>query len=121
MKLLIAGSRDFNDYDLLKEKLDKFFSIYLEDGEEVTIISGTARGADKLGENYARENSLKLECFPADWNTHGKKAGILRNIEMGKICTHGLLFWDGKSRGTAHMKDELYGQGKPFEVVYYER
>ena len=57
MKVIIAGSRDFNDYTSLKNKMD----IILKNQKDVTIVSGTARGADKLGERYAGENHHKVE------------------------------------------------------------
>ena len=55
MKLIIAGSRTFLDYDLLAEKLDKILSNVKE---PIEIVCGGANGADGLGERYAlaREN-----------------------------------------------------------------
>ena len=44
MKVIVAGSRNFNDYNLLKNKLD----VILSNQKEVIIVSGTARGADKI-------------------------------------------------------------------------
>ncbi len=99
LKVIVAGSRDFNDYKILKEKLD----FYLQNHENIEIVSGTARGADKLGERYAKEKELKVKRFPADWKKHGKKAGYLRNEDMAKYATHAVIFWDGKSKGTGHM------------------
>lgn len=110
MRLVIAGSRDFNDYELLTECANKFVWFFRPD--QVTIISGTARGADQLGERYARDFSHKLEKFPALWDSFGKRAGIIRNTEMAQTATHALIFWDGKSRGTSHM----IGECKKFGV-----
>lgn len=114
MRIIIAGSREFNNYDLLRTEVLKIvkdlklkgFNI---DKENVQIISGTARGADKLGERFANEFKLKLVQFPADWNL-GKQAGYLRNAEMSKYAKQdkeiGILiaFWNG-SNGTKHMID----------------
>ena len=101
MKVIIAGSRNFNDYSSLKNKLD----IILKNQKEVTIVSGTARGADRLGERYAEENHHKLEKYPAMWDIYGKKAGYMRNEEMAKSSDACVVFWDGKSKGTKHMID----------------
>lgn len=99
VKLIIAGSRDFNDYQLLKDKLDKakeYFGIF-------EVVSGKAKGADSLGERYAKENNLPIKEFPADWDTHGKKAGYLRNEQMAQYADGCIVFWDGVSKGTQHM------------------
>lgn len=103
MKLIVAGGRDFKDYELLKEKLDFVLGNAITEGAEIEIVSGTANGADKLGERYAEERGYKIKRFPADWETHGKFAGFLRNQSMAAYATHCICFWDGKSRGTEHM------------------
>lgn len=62
MKLIIAGSRDFTNYSLLERTLDSF----LEGKFITTILSGCARGADKLGEQYGNERlglQLRQRCF----------------------------------------------------------
>lgn len=99
MKLIIAGSRSFSDYNLLKHKLDHL----LQNQTKIEIVSGTAKGADRLGERYAKEKGYQLTRFPADWQKHGKKAGYLRNEQMAKSATHAVIFWDGQSKGTNHM------------------
>ncbi|GCE61966.1 DUF2493 domain-containing protein [Microcystis aeruginosa] len=99
LKIIIAGSRNFNNYNLLEQKVD----FYIGENQDIEIISGTARGADKLGERYAINKGLKLKRFPADWQKYGKKAGYLRNEEMAKYASHAIIFWDGKSKGTGHM------------------
>lgn len=103
LKVIIAGSRDFNDYQLLKQNLDKIFQRYAAD--QIEIVSGGARGADRLGERYAKERGMTLKVIPADWNEHGKSAGFKRNAEMATYATHCVAFWDGRSPGTKHMID----------------
>jgi len=100
-RVIVAGGREFNDYAKLCSELDEYLHPFPH--EEVTIISGTARGADRLGERYAADRELKLVRMPADWDKHGKSAGYRRNEEMAKAATHAVCFWDGKSRGTQHM------------------
>jgi hypothetical protein len=100
MKVIIAGGRDFNDY----EKLRIYCDHILEDQTDIEIVSGTARGADQLGERYAKEKSYKVTRFPADWSK-GKSAGYVRNEEMAKYADALIAFWDSKSKGTGHMID----------------
>ena len=101
MKVIIAGGRDFNDYDLLCRKAD----IILSRQQEVEVVSGTAKGADKLGERYAEERGYPIKRFPADWGTHGKAAGYMRNEDMAIYADGLIAFWDEQSKGTKHMID----------------
>ena len=100
-KVIVAGSRNFGNYRLLKKKLD----FYLQNKEEIEIVSGGARGADKLGELYAKQNNYKVHKFLANWREFGKKAGYLRNEEMAKYADACVVFWDGSSKGSKHMID----------------
>lgn len=102
IKLIIAGGRDFTDYAFLREKVN--FCLATVD-VAVEIISGKAKGADTLGEKYAKERGLPIKEFPALWDTYGKAAGIYRNEDMAHYATHLIAFWNGKSRGTKHMID----------------
>lgn len=117
MRVIIAGGRDFNDFKLLESNINKIFkqlsdekliSIYVNESN-IEIICGKARGADTLGEQFAKEYKLSIKYFPADWNTYGKSAGYRRNAEMANYAKedNGVLiaFWDGKSKGTKHMID----------------
>ena len=101
MKIIIAGGRDFDDYD----KLCQFCDGILSEHTEIEIVSGTAKGADKLGEKYAVEKGYPIRQFPADWAQFGKSAGYKRNAEMAEYADALIAFWDGKSKGTKHMID----------------
>lgn len=101
-RVIVAGGRDFDDYELLKSNLDSALR-NIRKRKDVIIVSGAARGADSLGERYAKEEGLRLESFPANWKEHGNKAGPIRNIEMAKVANALVAFWDQKSRGTDHM------------------
>lgn len=118
-KVIIAGGRDFNDYELLKEKCDWFLSNKIQLDEPVVIISGGATGADSLGEKYAKENNLILERKPADWDKYGKSAGYRRNKEMVNIADAAIFFWDGQSKGTKHTIDLCKEKGIPCRIVKY--
>lgn len=115
-KVIVAGGREFNDYILLEEKLDKILSKRLPD---VEIVSGTARGADKLGESYAHKNKLHIKQFPADWNKYGKAAGPRRNKQMAEYADACIVFWDGKSKGTKSMINLANEQGIPIRIIKY--
>lgn len=114
-RVIVAGGRDFNNYELLRSKLD----YYLSNLDNISIVSGGARGADRLGENYAIEKGLKLVMFPANWNEYGKRAGFIRNKEMAEYATHLVAFWDGKSIGTKHMIDLAKEYNLKTKVVLY--
>lgn len=102
MKVIIAGSRGFDDYEALCKFCDYIIG---EPKEEIEIVSGTAKGADTLGEQYANERGYKLKQFPADWDIYGKSAGYRRNAEMANYADLLIAFHDGKSKGTKHMID----------------
>ena len=114
-KVIVAGGRDFFNYDLLKAKLD----VILGNKENVVIISGVANGADSLGIRYARENKLLISYFPALWAQHGSKAGFIRNEEMAKYADACVCFWDGKSPGTKHMIDTAKRMNLKLRVINY--
>ena len=101
-KVIIAGSRGFTDYKLLEDLLDRKFS-KVTDTHKVVIVSGTAKGADKLGELYAKNKGYPVHPFPADWHLHGKSAGYKRNKRMAQYADALVAFYDGSSKGTGHM------------------
>lgn len=119
MKTIIAGGRDFNNYTLLREKCDEII-----DSNLTEIVSGRAKGADTLGEQYAKERGYSVKLFPADWKTHGRKAGPIRNKQMADYGEMLIAFWDGKSKGTQHMINLAEKKGlmvevyNPFEIDY---
>lgn len=118
IKVIIAGTRDFNDYALLKKDVDYFLQDF--NPNKIEIVSGNARGADKLGERYAKEHNLPVKLFPANWDKYGKRAGYLRNQEMANYSDMLIAFWDEKSKGTRHMIDIAKKQGLTVIVVGYE-
>ncbi len=117
-KLIVAGGRDFNDAALLERVLIAMADTEFAD-KQVSIVSGMARGADALAYQFAHKNGITCYEFFANWNKYGKKAGFMRNEEMG-IAADGLLaFWDGESRGTKHMIDFMVKLNKPVTVIEY--
>lgn len=115
-KVIIAGGRDFENYEDLKLYCDYM----LQNKTNLEIVSGGANGADKLGERYAKERKIPYVVFPADWEKHGKSAGILRNTSMAGYADALIAFWDGKSRGTEHMIEVAKFKKLPVRVRSYE-
>jgi hypothetical protein len=112
MRLIVAGTRTFDDYPLLEERLNTFSGI-------TEIISGNAAGADSLGERWANEHNIPIVMFKPDWKANGKAAGPLRNEAMAKYADAAIVFWDGLSRGTANMIDNCKKYELKYEVVKY--
>ena len=116
-RLIIAGSRGFDDFARLSEEVDRF--CLRQSIKVVEVVSGGARGADRLGERWANELSIKVTRFPAQWATYGKSAGMVRNRRMAEYATHLIAFWDGSSRGTQNMIEVARKQGLEVLVVAY--
>lgn len=119
MKLIIAGGRDFADYALLSREVKKFILDHNGEPGKVQIISGKARGADTLGEQFAKEWKFPVIEMPADWDKHKKAAGPIRNEEMAKIASHAIIFWDGKSAGSWNMINNSKKYSLVHKVVEY--
>lgn len=115
-KLIIAGSRSIEDYSIVREAVVKS-GLWKEHRNNLEIVSGTAEGVDRLGEIFALNNGLIIHPFKPDWDRFGKRAGMLRNCEMGDFADGLVAVWDGRSRGTQHMIRYMTGLGK-FVYVY---
>ena len=111
MKVIIAGTRDFNDYASLKRICDYLLSEIAIDA----ILCGECRGVDLMGKRYAEERGIPVESYPADWKRYGRAAGPKRNAQMASAADCLIAFWDGVSKGTANMI-KLMGD-KPVRIV----
>ena len=121
--LLVAGSRTFHDYKMLKNVLDTVLAGRKSD--IIEIVEGGARGADELAGRYAKENDYLLKIFPAEWETFGKAAGYIRNKKMHEYLATNpnrgcICFWDGKSKGTQHNFDLADQYKTPLKIINYE-
>ena len=116
MRIIIAGSRSFQDYILLKTTMDKLVK---KIKAEITILSGGAYGADKLGELWARVNNYPIKLYLPDWEV-GRKAGPLRNEEMAKNADGLVAFWDGRSEGTKDMIELAKKYKLKIKVILFE-
>lgn len=116
MKLIIAGSRTFN---LGSDFIASYLGATGWNGTVIDeILSGTAAGVDKTGEEFAEDCLIPLKRFPADWEKFGKAAGPIRNKQMAEEGDALLLIWDGISPGSANMKKEMLTKNKPvYEVI----
>jgi len=116
MKLIIAGGRNFTNYKKLRQICDNI----LQGQTNIEIVSGAYyKGADKLGEQYAKERNYKITQFPANWNQYRKAAGPKRNEQMANYANALIAFWDGKSRGTKNMIDLAKQFNLKIEVCNY--
>ena len=118
-KVIIAGSRGFSNYKLLREQCNKFLREKRKTNN-IIIVSGHARGADTLGEKYAQDEGFALEIYPAQWKKLGKQAGYRRNEQMAEVADALIAFWDGSSKGTKHMIDIMNEKNLLVRVVEYE-
>ena len=122
-RVIVAGGRDFQDYELLKEQINKAIAYFKL--SQIEIVSGGCRGADILGEKYASENGYPVKRFIAQWDKYGKAAGAIRNKEMAEYVSASdgclIAFWDGKSKGTKNMIEEMRRAGKHGKVIFYEK
>lgn len=115
MNIIICGSRGFDDYKRFQVEMDEF--LHLRDKESVILVSGGARGADSMAKTYARKYDYKFEEVLPDWEGLGKKAGMVRNIQMLEVADTVIAFWDGRSKGTAHMIKESMKRNIPLVVI----
>jgi hypothetical protein len=110
MKIAVIGSRGFTDQELLFKTLDKL------PGKEV-IVSGGAKGADKLAEVYAKERGIETEIYLPEYDRYGRGAPLKRNLKIVDAADLVVAFWDGKSRGTKFGIDYAGKQKKKVIIV----
>ena len=102
MRVIIAGGRDIAVSD---DEMD----MYVDEWERIhgtrlrSVVCGMARGVDTSGRNWAERRGVPVWQYPADWDTHGRSAGPIRNREMAENADGLILVWDGTSRGSASM------------------
>lgn len=102
-KLIVAGSRNFSDSIMLEHYVLKVVDILSEIGLDLAIVSGTANGADRLGEMVADKHQLHCIKVPALWDSLGKKAGYRRNELMAETADGLMCFRVNYSPGSSHM------------------
>lgn len=128
-RVIIAGNREFNDYDMLRRCVDTILHDDFAAHTPLEFVSGHAHGADELGEKYFHKQingtgDYKLTLFPADWGKYGRSAGPIRNREMVNYAgDDGVLiaFWDGTSPGTRNVINEAIEHGLEVHVYRWKR
>lgn len=116
MKLIIAGSRSLSvNSDFIAQVL-----YHYELPNDLEIVSGGAKGIDSSADMFAEDCAYPFKLFKADWDFYGKKAGFVRNIEMAEYADALLAIWDGVSKGTLHMLNEMDIRKKPIYKVTLE-
>ena len=110
MKVIIAGTRSVNDYKLVVQSIER-------SGFNITeVVSGCATGVDTLGEQWARANNIPIKEMPADWNRFGNSAGPMRNRQMAEYADAAIVIWDGESRGSRNMIENMIRRKKPYYI-----
>ena len=115
IRVAVVGSRTFNNYNLLESVLNKIRS---ETSIEC-IVSGGAKGADKLSERWAEEYGVPTKIYKPDWKKFRGRAGIIRNKDIVDDADLVIAFWDGISNGTASTIDIAKKQGKDPIVINF--
>lgn len=112
MRVIVCGSRGWSNRDLIAEVLAELPG-------DTTLVHGAAKGADRIAEQEGQKLGFLIEPWPALWDDHGKRAGLIRNEQMAvmgaDLC---LAFWDGRSTGTQHMTEMAAKHGIPIRVVH---
>lgn len=121
--VVINGSRQFTNYNLLEEKCYEILAPYIEKGFNIIIREGSARGADTLAIRFAKENNFELQDYKADWDRFGRGAGFKRNIEMiegvnGDKKANILISFNMNTPGTNHTI--RYAMNQALWVSVYE-
>jgi hypothetical protein len=97
MRVIIAGSRTITDYSIIEK------AVLLSGFDITTVISGTARGVDQLGEEYAQCHNIPIEQYFANWDLYGKSAGYKRNELMATKADGAIVIIKDHSKGSTHM------------------
>lgn len=111
--IAVVGSRDFDDFPRLTRVLDGIKAL------EFRLVSGGARGADRLAEDYARMRGIDIIVLPAEWEKHGLSAGKRRNQLIVNVADAMIAFWDGRSKGTKDVMLRARIKGIPVHVVRF--
>lgn len=123
--IIIAGGRDFDDIRLALKSLKKYCIERNLKPSDIEVVSGTAKGADFIGEFMAKRLNIDLKQFMPDWIKFGKLAGFKRNEEMAIYASENsggcLVFWDGQSKGSLNMIELAVKYKLDYEVINYGR
>jgi hypothetical protein len=105
MRVIIAGSRGITGFSTVKAAVEESGFLITE------VVSGCAMGVDRVGEMWAMLNAVPVKHFPADWDTHGRAAGPIRNQEMADYAEALIAIPGAKSKGTWDMIRKAEAKG----------
>lgn len=121
LKLIIAGGRDFSDWEQFYRELNAWFAKYDPTMTNTVIIVGMADGADTMGWLVADERGIPWIGFEAEWDKYGPyQSGFIRNQIMADEGTHLLAFWNGISGGTGDMINRATTGGLVVDISRYK-
>lgn len=114
VRVIVAGSRLYNNYNEFFPLMDEFYEMLLlkYPGKKIVFVTGKAsRGPDDMIIRWCKHYNRPWVEFAANWDEHGKRAGFIRNDEMGEVGTDCIVFWDGLTKGSAHMYRTAMAKG----------
>ena len=97
---LICGGRDFTDRAVFDDAMGDLLGVK---GCPRKIVHGAARGADALAAEWGVRHALAVAFIAADWTSHGKAAGPIRNQRMLDEHKPNLVIAFPGGRGTSDM------------------
>ncbi len=111
---VITGGRDYNGSHHARLWLMGLL-ILLQVSQ---VVHGDAWGADKWAGSVASSMGLAVKACPADWDTHGRAAGVLRNTSMLRETEQieAVIAFPG-GKGTANMIRQAVG--RPYTNTWY--
>ncbi len=98
-KVIVAGPRTFINVSLIRNEMRNIWKQW----GEFLLVSGMARGVDHVAYSIMSAADRDVIEMPADWDAKGRAAGFIRNAQMADVAAGALVFWDGRSKGSAHM------------------
>lgn len=110
-KIAVVGSRDFEDYTLMKQILDEY--------KPFILVSGGAKGTDALSERYADDRGYQKLIFKPDRKKYARGAYHRRNQAIINEADEMVAFWNGRSKGTSHTISLAEKRGIPIRVITY--
>lgn len=133
MRILVCGGRNFanpkatDEYRFLMKELDKIAEEFSKEYNpydnwlptDIVIINGRGRGVDSASSDWAVVNYAQLKEYPADWDTHGKAAGFIRNQQMLDKGKPDLVIAFPGGTGTADMVRRAKKAGIEVREVTY--
>lgn len=116
-RIAVIGSRGYRGRAIIPNILQSTFGYFRQFGKPVFISGGCKNSPDQWGQQWAVRNNIPCIIFPAEWQKHGKKAGLVRNKKIVDNADYLIAFWDGKSHGTKYTIDLALQRGLPVITV----